>query len=160
VARFIILGLYTGTRHSALLKLQWHTNIIGGWVDLNRSVLYRRGTEQKETRKRQPPVRINPRLLAHLRRWQRIDKGRGHIVHWNGEAIKKERRGWERARINAGLDASVTPHIMRHTCATWLMQAGVPTWEAAGYLGMSEKTLIAVYGHHHPDFQSRAASAF
>ena len=32
------------------------------------------------------------------------------------------------------------------------MQIGVSTWDAAGFLGMSEKTLRDVYGHHHPDF--------
>jgi hypothetical protein len=39
------------------------------------------------------------------------------------------------------------------------MQSGVKTWEAAGFLAMSEKTLIAVYGHHHPDFMRKAAEA-
>jgi len=39
-------------------------------------------------------------------------------------------------------------------------QTGVPTWEASGYLGMSEKTLVAVYGHKRPEFQNRAANAF
>jgi hypothetical protein len=37
------------------------------------------------------------------------------------------------------------------------MQRGVPIWEAAGYLGMSAKMLEAVYGHHSPDFQRKAA---
>jgi hypothetical protein len=32
-------------------------------------------------------------------------------------------------------------------------------WEAAGYLGMSEKTLWEVYGHHHPDFLKAASAA-
>src|SRR4029077_2967490 len=48
---------------------------------------------------------------------------------------------------------------LRHTAATWLMQIGVTTWEAAGFLGMSEKTLRDVYGHHHPDYLHRAANA-
>ena len=39
------------------------------------------------------------------------------------------------------------------------MQAGVPMWEASGYLGMSEKTLREVYGHHHPDFLKGASEA-
>ena len=51
------------------------------------------------------------------------------------------------------------PHIMRHTCATWLMQAGVDPYEAAGYLGMSVATLMETYGHHSPDHQKNAASA-
>jgi NTE family protein len=29
------------------------------------------------------------------------------------------------------------PHALRHTAATWLMQRGLPVWEAAGFLGMS-----------------------
>ena len=51
------------------------------------------------------------------------------------------------------------PHVVRHTAATWLMQAGVDTFEAAGYLGMSVETLLKVYGHHHPAFQEKAARA-
>ena len=30
-------------------------------------------------------------------------------------------------------------------------------WEAAGFLGMSEKTLRDTYGHHHPDHLKGAA---
>jgi hypothetical protein len=36
------------------------------------------------------------------------------------------------------------------------MQAGINTWEAAGYLGMTVKTLER-YAKHHPDFQKNAA---
>lgn len=39
------------------------------------------------------------------------------------------------------------------------MQIGVSTWDAAGFLGMSEKTLRDVYGHHHPDYLQAAAEA-
>jgi hypothetical protein len=51
----------------------------------------------------------------------------------------------------------VTPH--RHTAATWLMQRGVPVWEAAGFLGMSAEMLLGTYGHHQPDFLNGAANA-
>jgi integrase len=56
----------------------------------------------------------------------------------------------------AGL-SGVTPHTLRHTAATWLMQNGVPIWEAAGFLGMSAEMLARVYGHHHPDHLRNAA---
>jgi hypothetical protein len=42
---------------------------------------------------------------------------------------------------------------------TWLMQAGVDRWEAAGFLGMSVEMLDRVYGHHHPDHLRSAARA-
>ncbi len=40
------------------------------------------------------------------------------------------------------------------------MQAGVDMWEAAGSLGMTVETLQNTYGHHHSDFQKRAAEAY
>jgi integrase len=55
--------------------------------------------------------------------------------------------------------ASRTPHTLRHTAATWLMQRGVPIWEAAGFLGMSPEVLQQTYGHHHPDYLHGAAAA-
>jgi hypothetical protein len=41
--------------------------------------------------------------------------------------------------------------------ATWLMQAGVDKWEAAGFLGMSVEMIDRVYGHHHPEHLRNAA---
>ena len=34
LARFILIGLYTGTRHDAMLRSQWMPNTTGGWFDL------------------------------------------------------------------------------------------------------------------------------
>jgi integrase len=59
----------------------------------------------------------------------------------------------------AKLTGRVTPHTLRHTAATWLMQRGVPVWETAGLLGMSAEVLLSTYGHHHPDFLHGAANA-
>ena len=59
----------------------------------------------------------------------------------------------------AGLWGKVTPHTLRHTAATWLMQRGVPMWQAAGYLGMSVQMIERTYGHHHPDYMRGAAQA-
>jgi integrase len=61
---------------------------------------------------------------------------------------------------DAGLGPDVTPHVLRHTAATWLMQAGVDVWEAAGFLGMTVEMLSQRYGHHHPDHLSGAKNAF
>ena len=79
--RFILLGLYTGTRHRAILGLNWNPGVSGGWPDLENGVLYRKGLGAIETKKRQPPMRLPPRLLAHLARWKRLDLGRGPVVH-------------------------------------------------------------------------------
>jgi integrase len=157
VARFVLLGLYTGTRHSAILGLRWAPNAVGGWVDLPRGVLFRRGAGVEESTKRQPPARLGRRIAAHLARWKRIDGMTETIVHWEGQPIQKLRRSWDTACRLAGLEG-VTPHTLRHTRATWMMQARVDPWQVAGFLGMSLITLQRTYGHHHPDWQEDAAN--
>jgi integrase len=173
LARFIVIGLHTGTRHAAILSLQWMANITGGWVDFERGVMHRRGEGAVESKKRQPPVRLGKRLLSHMRRWKKIDenaryevmRGTNEPVHCyfhlvasqTGGALQKMRKPWYEAREFAGLGRHVTPHILRHTRATWLVQSGIDYWEAAGTLGMSVQMLEDVYGHHHPDFQKKAA---
>jgi len=155
---FILIGLYTGTRHKAILDLQWHPNTTGGWVDMERGLLFRSAQEARETNKRQTPCPIPPRLLSHLRRVRaRTDS---HVIEWWGKPTKKLRRSWHTAREEAGLEPDVTPHALRHTCVTWLLQKGVSMWEVAGYVGMSELMVRRTYGHHAPDFLSGARDAF
>jgi integrase len=158
VARFLLIGVYTGTRPGAIIALRWTSSTSAGWFDLDSGILHRRGTKARRTKKRQPPARIHARLLPHLRRWRDQDVKRGitHVVHYVGKPVTKLGRAWSSVAGDAAEDG---PHIVRHTAATWQMQAGTDIYEAASYLGMSPETLLAVYGHHHPDFQSGAANA-
>lgn len=159
LVRFILIALYTGTRAGAVASASPREMPGRSWVDLERGVFYRLAIGARETNKRQPPVRLPPRLLAHMRRWARIDPGMQHFVEWQGEAVKSVKTGFRTAVGLAKLPGRVTPHTFRHTAATWLMREGVDVWEVAGFLGMSEATLRRVYGHHHPDFQMAAANA-
>lgn len=155
--RFLLIGALTGTRKDAILKLGWIPSTIGGWFDIEAGLLYRRGTDERETSKRRPPVPIPDALQPHLERW-RMD-GLRYVVHYQGRRIGSIDTGWRVIRSRAGLGRDVIPHTLRHTCATWLMQAGVPIWEAAGYLGMSERMIRDTYGHHHPKHLRGAAEA-
>jgi integrase len=157
--RFILIALYTGTRSGAVLKLSWLTATNTGYVDLEKAVLYRSGAGQRQTNKRQPPVAIPGRLLAHLKRWQRMDGQIRHVVQWNGASISRIHKSFDAACAKAGLDDKVVPHSLRHTCATWLMQAGVEIWQAAGFLGMSPQMVERTYGHHSSHYQKQATAA-
>jgi integrase len=159
VARFILVGLYTGTRSAAICGAVLMPTVGRGHVDLEQGVFYRRAIGRRQTNKRQPPVKLPPRLLAHMRRWERLGLTRKAVVEWNGKPVASVRKGFESAVRAAGLGPDVTPHILRHTCATWLMQEGVNLWDAAGFLGMTVQQLEQGYGHHHPDYQHEAAAA-
>jgi integrase len=159
IARFILVGLYTGTRSAAICGAALMPTVGHGHVDLDQGVFYRRAIGRRQTKKRQPPVKLPPRLLAHMRRWAARGLAKKAVVEWNGRPVESVRKGFEAAVRAAGLDTDVTPHILRHTCATWLMQSGVNLWDAAGFLGMTVQQLEAGYGHHHPDYQQEAAAA-
>jgi integrase len=159
LARFILVALYTGTRHDAILRLQWMPNVEGGWIDLAAGVLYRRPTGAVDSIKRRPPVPIPPRLLPHLRRWRRLTTR--YVIEYAGRSIRsKERRAWRTARDLAGLGPEVTPHILRHTCATMLLQLGVSVYDVAGVLGTTEDVIRLTYGHHAQDHLRHAVAAF
>lgn len=153
MARLVLLGLYTGSRVSVLLAIEW------SWIDFDRGTMLRRAPgEREDKRKRKPPVKLGRKLLSFLRRWRAADAGNGQrtVIHFRGHSLRRVQDGWDEVIRRANL-LDVTPHTMRHTRATWLMQAGVGMWEAAGHLGMTPRVLETVYGHHAPDFQDNAA---
>lgn len=153
IRRLILLGVYTGSRPGVLLRLQWDQ------IDLEAGRMTRtRPGEATHSKKRAPPVRLGKRILAHLRRWHRIDGGKvQYLCHFERRLVADPHTAWRRIVEKSGLEGQITPHTLRHTRATWLMQAGINPWEAAGALGMTVKTLESVYGHHHPNWQKDAA---
>lgn len=150
IRRFILLAYYTGSRPGVILRLQWNQ------IDMKAGILTRQRHGAVQSKKRAPKVKLGRRILAHLRRWKRIDGKAKYLCHYEGRAVDDPHAAWERAITGAGLEG-VTRHTLRHTRATHLMQAGANVWQAAGALGMTVKTLEAVYGHHHPDWQADVA---
>ena len=159
LARFILIGLYTGTRASAIASASPYRETGHSFVDIDQGIYYRLAIGRRATNKRQSPAPIPPRLLTHMRRWVRRGIITSHFVEWQGAPVKSVKTGFKHAVALAGLWGRVTPHTLRHTAATWLMQRGVPIWQAAGYLGMSAQMIERTYGHHHPDYMRGAAQA-
>jgi hypothetical protein len=159
VARFILIGIYTGTRAGAICGAALMPTIGRGYVDLDAGVFYRRSVGARETKKRQPPVRLPPRLLAHLRRWQRRKLAVRSVIEWQGEPVRRINKAFRSAREAAGLGSDVVPHTLRHTAITWQAQADVPMHEICGFFGITPEMFDRVYGHHHPDHQVNAVNA-
>jgi integrase len=156
VARFILIGIYTGTRHDAIVKLHWHRNSEGGWIDLEGGVIYRRPDGDIETIKKRTPAPIPERLLPHLRRWKKITSNRP--IEYGGKPVRKQRRAFETSRDLAGLGSDVVPHSLKHTCCTWLLQGGVSTYDVSHFVGTSEAVIRRTYGHHATDGIRRSIS--
>jgi integrase len=147
---FILIALYTGRRKQAILSLRWpQVDLVAGKINFN-------PPGRNETNKRRGVVKISPRLLPHLKRARLRGTELGYVLHVNGERLGDIKTGFKGACRRADIEG-VSPHTLKHTAATWLMQAGTPLWEAAGFLATSVETLERRYAHHHPDFQQTAA---
>jgi integrase len=153
LCRFLILGLYTGSRPGAVFNATWDRGPGRSWVDVDGGRFYRHAEGARETNKRQPTVKISPRLLPHLRRWKRLDGDRGHVVTHEGQPIKTSvKTALRRACKIAGIEDGVVAYTLRHSAASWLVARGVPTRKVADFLGTSEAMIIKHYGHLAPDY--------
>ena len=160
LARFILIGLYTGTRAAAIASASPRRGDGRSYVDLERGLFYRLAEGKRASNKRQPPVPLPPHLLSHMRRWVDLGIAKDYFVEWRGKPVGSVSKAFISASQKAGLDGKVTPHTLRHTAATWLMQNGADIWSAAGFLGMSPELVEKTYGHHHPDYLQAVSRKF
>ena len=152
LCRFILLGLYTAARKRAILELTW------AQVDLEHRLIHLNPEGRKQTKKRRPTIRIGNRLLTFLRYWSRTASPTV-IDDAYGEAVQNVKRSFASASRRAGLGPDVSPHTLRHTSITWMVQGGAPLWEVAGLAGLTMEMVDRVYGHQSPEHMGKAVAA-
>jgi hypothetical protein len=86
IARFLLIGLYTGTRAGALAASSPSRGDGRSFVDLEQGIFYRLAQGKRATNKPQPPVPLPPRLLSHMRRWARLGIAKDYFV---GKSIRQ-----------------------------------------------------------------------
>ena len=146
---FILLALATGARPGALFDLRWTQ------IDFDRDRIDFNPPGRKRTSKGRPIIAIPRRLRWFLLRAQQRASS-PYVLSFHGRKLKSVRRAFRRARERAGLGPDVVPYVMRHTCASWLAQAGVPMFQISGWLGHSIQRTTELYSHHHPDHMQQA----
>lgn len=125
-ADYLLLAAYTGIRRGHLLRLTRH-EVKDGFIRLDRS---------SKTRTLQM-VPLHPKV--------------SDIASRLPLAITEHelRQQWAQARKACGL-THVRWHDLRHTCASWLVQAGVPLHTVSELLGHSSMTMTRRYAHLAP----------
>jgi len=145
---FVALALYTGARSGAILDLQWsQVDFEGQRIDLGS------GTGNKS----RAVVPIAAPLLSVLREARRAATC-DYVVQHADAGVGSVKTGFAAACRRAKLQG-VSPHILRHTAATWLAMAGRPMDEIARYLGNTAKMVEKVYAKFSPDYLREAADA-
>ena len=157
---FSCLG-FTPARPGAILNAAWRQAPGRSWIDTANGVFHRHADGEAESNKRQPSVRLAPRLLAHLRRWERLDaaKPQTFVVEYKGAPVGSIKTAMASACRIAGIEGDVTGYTLRHTAASWLVARGLPTRLVADFLGTGEQMILSHYGHLAPDYQLAAALA-
>lgn len=150
--RFAILAITTGARASAILELTWDR------VDFERGVVQLvKPSADGGRRKGRGLVPMNATLRAVLKEGHEGALS-DYVIEWAGHKVTRIVKGFRAAAIRAGL-SHASPHVMRHSAAVWMAEAGVDFEEIAQYLGHSDSRITAkVYARFSPTHLRRAAS--
>lgn len=151
VKLFIVLALSTAARAGAILGLTWNR------VDLERRRILLRDPDRPLTNKGRATVPINDMAYTAL-----LEAKAGaltpYVIEWGGKKVASVKKSVARAATRAGIDCS--PHVLRHTAAVWMAEAGIPMEEIASFLGHSNMdTTRRVYAKFSPDYLQNAARA-
>ncbi|WP_420910526.1 tyrosine-type recombinase/integrase [Roseivivax marinus] len=146
----ILLMLTTAARVTAVLELTWER------IDFTRrQINLRTGNGSRKGRAIVPMNQTIHDALVEARKAALSD----HVIEWAAKPVRSIKKGFARAARNAGLD-DVSPHVLRHTAAVHMAEAGVPMDEISQYLGHSETRITAaVYARFSPSHLMRAAQA-
>jgi integrase len=133
----VLFALATGLRQRNVLDLTWDR------VDLDRRIAT---IEAADTKNGNPlGVPLNEAAVAVLGR----QKGRhaSHVFTYRGRPLRSANtRTWRKALKACGI-GNFRWHDLRHTWATWLRQADVPTWVLQELGGWKSETMVRRYAH-------------
>jgi len=154
LADFIRLALNTGCRRDELLRLEWRR------VDLQAGLIHLEAHLTKAGKRRSIPLNRCAReaILARRAYRDRCCPGSPWVFcHAKGHRVQSIKRSWATACRRAGIE-DFRIHDLRHTCAAWLVSAGVPLTEVRDLLGHSTIRMTERYAHLAPE-NVRAAVA-
>jgi integrase/recombinase XerD len=144
--RTMLMTLYsTGMRRAELCRLQVSD------IDSERNVIHiRQGKGRKD---RDVPLSVN--LLETLREYWRWMKPKiwlfpGYVHGWRTDVPMSDKMVWiacKQAAARAGIDKRVTPHTLRHSYATHLLEAGGDLRTIQVLLGHAEIKHTVIYLH-------------
>lgn len=148
---FIALAIGTLARKSAILGLTWdRVHFDSGLIDLV-------DPDIRQTNKRRAVVPMNEALRAVLIQAKEAAQS-DHVVEYHGKPVNDIKKAFQRCAVRAGLP-KVTPHILRHTGASWQVMEGVPIEDVSFYLG--HKNIQTTYKHYAkfaPNYLRKAAN--
>ena len=133
----VMFALATGLRQGNVLRLTWEQ------VDLERRIVTVDGDETKNGNALGVP--LNELALGVLERQR--GKHRLRVFTYKARPLNSANtKSWRKALKTAGIK-DFRWHDLRHTWATWLRQADVPTWVLQELGGWKSEAMVRRYAH-------------
>ena len=147
----VVFAVETGLRPSEWSALEnRHVDSRGGVVSVRQTIVDGRVKEYGKTSRSRRDVPLTARALAALPD-EFLDRDSTLLfpalsgVHLDLDNWR--RRAWRPAVFAAGLDRRLTPYAMRHTYASFALDAGISIFELARLMGTSVRVIDDTYGH-------------
>lgn len=152
---FVAFGLNTGMRHSEILRVRWDE------IDFEQRRIF---IAKAKAGQREQPITAGLAALLKKEREQRDDEVGFIFPMTRSDGTTASRikmtRQFERAVKRAKLDpVKVTPHVMRHTAITQLVQAGVDLPTIQRISGHKTLAMVMRYVHLAGDHIDTAIAA-
>lgn len=136
-------AVYTGLRLNEILNLRWDH------VDFNDRVIRIQNTEEFKTKnKKNRVVPMNDTVRFIMEKKSRTRKC-AYVFSKNGRQLGEcgVSKRFKRHVRKSGLSDKLRFHSLRHTCATWLIKAGVPIYEVQLIMGHTNISTTERYLH-------------
>lgn len=134
---FVLTTYFTASRRTAIERMSWFQ------VDLERDTIALAKPGERVTKKRRPTVPIDPELRPHLVAARAVAKNEWLL----GSGVRNIWARWMAGRTAAGLPAAASPHTLRHSRITHLLEDGVNMWVVAALAGDTVMTIDKTYAH-------------
>jgi integrase len=156
VHNMTLLSIYCGLRAGEIFSLTW------GDVDLVHGFVTMRDTKSGKTRTLHMSTSVKE-MFAGMRPGRKSDLV---FPGKNGKQRRQMSKTFDRTIKELGFNdgiadrrQKITFHTCRHTCASWLVQAGISLYTVKKIMGHSTITLTERYSHLAPSAFRQAAEA-
>lgn len=136
---FCAIALDACARRTAIQDLRWDQ------VDWGVGVIHFLPDGAAQTRKRRPSVAMSKRLRSILEDAYATRGSDPYVIGAGGRVNP----ALARVGAAAGVEG-LTPHVFRHTAATWMARRGVDLWVVAKVLGNTMEQVEKVYAKWQP----------
>ena len=147
LADVIRLAVNTGMRKGEMLNLEWRR------VDFRQGLIYLEPQHTKNSRRRSIPLNASARAaLLGRANWRatHCPDSPWVFAHADGSRIEDIKTSFRTALMKAVI-TDFRFHDLRHTCAAWLVTAGVPLTEVRDLLGHRTIQQTERYAHLAPE---------